>query len=58
MIGCGEALGDAASQAATDSGRALTVDQALAEAEAVLELDRNPDPLARGSPPLGRPAAS
>jgi predicted ATPase/class 3 adenylate cyclase len=35
------ALGDPACQAAADAGRALTVDQALAEAEAVLELDRN-----------------
>ena len=35
-----EALGDAASQAAAVAGRALSVEQALAEAEVVLELDR------------------
>ena len=36
-----EALGDAASQAAAVAGRALTLEQALAEAEAVLERERN-----------------
>jgi hypothetical protein len=35
-----QALGDAAYQAAA-TGRALTLEQALAEAEAVLELDRD-----------------
>jgi predicted ATPase/DNA-binding XRE family transcriptional regulator len=34
-------LGDAASQAAAVAGRTLTLEQALAEAEAVLELDRD-----------------
>jgi predicted ATPase/class 3 adenylate cyclase len=38
------ALGAAISQAVADAGRALTVEQALAEAEAVLERDRNRDP--------------
>jgi tetratricopeptide (TPR) repeat protein len=36
-----EALGDAAYQASAVAGRALTFEQALAEAETVLELDRN-----------------
>jgi hypothetical protein len=36
-----EALGDAASQTAAVAGRALSLARALAEAEAVLELDRN-----------------
>ena len=36
-----EALGDAAYQASAVAGRALTLEQALAEAETVLELDRN-----------------
>ena len=36
-----QALGDAASQAAAVAGRALTLEQALAEAEAVLALDRD-----------------
>jgi tetratricopeptide (TPR) repeat protein len=36
-----EALGDAASRAAAVAGRALTLEQALAEAELVLELSRN-----------------
>jgi predicted ATPase/class 3 adenylate cyclase len=36
-----QALGDTASQAAAVAGPALTVEQALAEAEAVLELDRD-----------------
>jgi tetratricopeptide (TPR) repeat protein len=36
-----EALGDAAYQASAVAGRALTLEQALAEAEAVLELDRD-----------------
>jgi tetratricopeptide (TPR) repeat protein len=36
-----EALGHAAYHVATAAGRALTLEQALAEAEAVLELDRN-----------------
>ena len=36
-----EALGDAAYQASNVAGRALTLEQALAEAEAVLELDRD-----------------
>ena len=36
-----QALGDAAYQAAAVVGRALTLEQALVEAEAVLELDRN-----------------
>jgi hypothetical protein len=37
----GEALGAVASQAAAVAGRALSLEQALAEAEAVLELDRD-----------------
>ena len=36
-----EALGDEASQAAAAAGRALTLEQALVEAEAVLERDRD-----------------
>jgi tetratricopeptide (TPR) repeat protein len=36
-----QALGDAAYQAAAVAGRALTLEQALAEAEAVLERERN-----------------
>jgi len=36
-----EALGDAAYQAAAVAGQALTLEMALAEAETVLELDRN-----------------
>jgi hypothetical protein len=36
-----EALGDAAYQAAVVAGQALTVEHALAEAEVVLERDRN-----------------
>jgi hypothetical protein len=36
-----EALGNSAYQASSIAGRALTLEQALAEAETVLELDRN-----------------
>jgi hypothetical protein len=36
-----EALGDATYQATAGAGRALTLEQVLAEAETVLELDRN-----------------
>ena len=36
-----QALGDDAYQATAGAGRALTLEQALAEAEAVLEWDRN-----------------
>jgi predicted ATPase/class 3 adenylate cyclase len=45
-----EALGDAAYQASAVAGRALTLEQALAEAETVLELDRKENPGATPAP--------
>jgi hypothetical protein len=45
-----EALGDEAYQAAAVTGRALTLEQALAEAEAVLEPDRDRDAGATPAP--------
>ena len=54
-----QALGDAASQAVAAAGRALTLEQALAEAEAVLELSRAKGTVPSHEPPDARvPTAS
>jgi hypothetical protein len=45
-----EELGDAAYQAVAVAGRALSLEQALAEAETVLELDRNETAVATPAP--------
>jgi hypothetical protein len=49
-----QALGVVASQATAAAGRALTVEQALAEAEAVLEPDRDGSAGATSVPFVGR----